>query len=69
MIYALIYPENADIVGTYPSWEEALSELAQFVAKHPEIQAEIGLRPFEDGRPAGDFITADDALREPAPSR
>lgn len=69
MVYALLYPENADIVGTYPSWEEARSELAQLVGEHPEIRAEIGVRAYEDGLPAGRFIPADEALREPASSR
>ena len=65
MVYALIYPENADIVGTYPSREEARTELAQFVGEHPELRAEIGLRAYEDGLPSGDFIPAERALREP----
>jgi len=68
MAYALIYPENADIVGTRPSWEAARSELAQFVGEHPELRAEIGLRAYAQGLPAGDFIPADQALREPASS-
>jgi hypothetical protein len=62
MIYAMLYAENADIIGTYESESEALRDLAQFVGEHPDLQDEVGLRPYLDGRPVGDFKSATDLL-------
>ena len=47
MVCALIYRENADIVGTDRSWEETRSELAQFIGNHPELRTQISLRTYE----------------------
>lgn len=64
MVYALIYAENADIVATYSSREEARRELAAFVSEHPELRSEIGLRAYKNGRPAGKFLPASTVLAE-----
>jgi hypothetical protein len=62
VVFALLYADNSDIVGTYTSREAALADLASFVEKHPEMQDDIGLRPYEDGRPAGEFHSATELL-------
>jgi hypothetical protein len=58
MVYAMLYAENADIVGTYDSFEAAASDLAEFVNAHPGVQDEIGLRRYADGKPVGEFMPA-----------
>jgi hypothetical protein len=70
MTYAMLYAENGDIIGTYASRERAMRDLVAFVHKHPELQDEIGLRPYNRGRPAGEFESAstlvgEDALAQP----
>jgi hypothetical protein len=54
----MLYAESADIVGTYDSFEAAADDLAEFVNAHPALADEMGLRPYLDGRPAGDFMPA-----------
>jgi hypothetical protein len=66
MIYAMLYAENGDIVGTYDSRERAMADLVAFVREHPELQDEIGLRPYDEGRPAGDFESAAELVGEDA---
>jgi hypothetical protein len=66
MIYAMIYAENGDIVGTYGSRKRAMHDLLAFVRQHPELQDDIGLRPYEGGRPAGDFESASALVGEGA---
>jgi hypothetical protein len=51
-VFAVIYAENAEVVATYDSEHEASSKLAQFVADHPEIQGQIVLQQYHNGRPA-----------------
>lgn len=58
MKYAVIYSENADVVGMYDSLAEATHVLERLVAARPGIEDEVGLRPYEAGRPAGAFKTA-----------
>ena len=70
MIFAMLYAENGDIVGTYDSRDRALRDLTAFVRDHPELQDEVGLRPYEGGQPAGDFQSAsqlvgEDSLTQP----
>ena len=60
VVFALLYADNSDIVGTYSSRDEALAELASFVAEHPELHDDVDLRPYQDGRPAGNFQSATD---------
>ena len=55
MIFAMLYTDDASIVGTYKSRDEALRDLTAFVNEHPHLQDEIGLRQYENGRPVGDF--------------
>jgi hypothetical protein len=62
MTYAMVYAENGDIVGTYASREDAVRRLETFVELHPEVQDEIGLRPYEAGRPVGAYEPATDVL-------
>jgi hypothetical protein len=62
MTYAMVYAENGDIIGTYGSRDEAVRKLAAFVTKHREIQDEVGLRPYENGRPAGAYEPAVEVL-------
>ena len=57
----IIYAEGADVVATYESAEEASDKLAEFVAAHPTMQDEIGLRQYE-GRPAGAWMSAAEVL-------
>jgi hypothetical protein len=64
MTYAMVYAENGDIVGTYASEDEAVHKLAAFVNEHPDLQDEIGLRPYKQGRPAGDFRPASEVLAD-----
>jgi hypothetical protein len=70
MTFAMVYAENGDIVGTYASREAAMRDLVAFVRMHPQLQDEIGLRPYENGRPAGEFQSAsvlvgEEALAQP----
>jgi hypothetical protein len=60
---AMLYFENADIIGTYESWDLAREDLAAFVHEHPEVSDEVGLRAFEDGVPSGEFVLASELLR------
>jgi hypothetical protein len=69
VLFALLYADNSDIVGTYSSRDEALAELASFVAEHPELHDDVGLRPYHDGRPAGDFRSAQRPDRAAAAGR
>ena len=62
MTYALICAENGDIIGTCASRADAIRWLAVSVQLHPEIQDEIGLRPYESGRPAGAYESAIEVL-------
>jgi hypothetical protein len=64
MTYAMVYAENGDIIGTYASRGDAVQKLAAFVSEHPSIQDEVGLRPYENGRPAGPYEPAIEALGE-----
>jgi hypothetical protein len=66
MVFAVIYAENADVVATYGSSEEARSKLAEFVAAHPTLEDEIGIRPYEDGRPADQWRPASELLTQRA---
>lgn len=66
MIYAMLYAETGDIVGTYESREGAIADLIAFVREHPQLQDEVGLRPYADGRPAGDFQSASELIGEDA---
>jgi hypothetical protein len=69
MTYAMLYADDASVVGTYPSRDLAMRALLDFVAKHPEVQDEIGLRPYENGHPAGDFRSASELVGEDALTR
>jgi hypothetical protein len=60
---AMLYLENADIIGTYESWDEARDELVAFVHEHPAIARDVGLRAFEDGLPSGEFVLASQLLQ------
>jgi hypothetical protein len=62
MVYAMMYVENADIVGTYDSRDAALADLATMVNQRPDLRDELGLCPFKDGYPAGDFQSASELL-------
>jgi len=64
MNYAMVYAENGDVIGTYASRSDAVRKLAAFVSEHPSVQDEIGLRPYEDGRPAGPYEPAVELLRD-----
>jgi len=64
MTYAMVYAENGDIIGTYGSRDEAVRKLAAFVSAHREVQDEVGLRPYENGRPAGEYEPAVEILRD-----
>ena len=55
MTYAVVYAANGDIIGTYGSRDEAVRKLAAFVSEHREVQDEVGLRPYVNGRPAGAY--------------
>jgi hypothetical protein len=70
MTSAMLYADDASVVATYTSRDEALAALRAFVDKHPEVQDEIGLRAYEDGKPAGDFqhaskLVGEEALAQP----
>ena len=62
MTYAMLYAENAEILGTYESFESAADDLARYVNEHssdqPGLEAEIGLCKYVDGRPVGNFMPA-----------
>jgi hypothetical protein len=64
MVYAMLYADTADIVGTYESREAALADLATMVAERPDLRDDLGLRPLADGRPAGEFQSASELLGE-----
>ena len=64
MTHAMVYAENGDIIGTYGSRDEAVRKLAAFVGEHRDVQDEVGLRPYENGRPAGAYEPAVEILRD-----
>lgn len=66
MVYAMLYAENVDMVGTYGSFETAARDIAEFAAANPDLQHEIGLRPYLEGRPAGRFLSAREVQTHPA---
>lgn len=57
-----VYAENGDVVGIYDTREDAVERLVAFVESHPEIQDDIGLRPYDRGAPAGPYEPALDIL-------
>ena len=69
MVFAVVYAENGDVVGTYETRAEAARDLEAFVAGDPALQDEIGLRPYENGRPAGDFEAASVVLADKLPQQ
>jgi hypothetical protein len=66
MVYAMLYAENVDVVGTYDSFQTAARDLAEFAAANPDLQHEIGLRPYLAGVPAGRFIPLREVLAHAA---
>jgi len=62
MVYAMLYAENSDICGVYESRDAALADLLAAVTSEPELRDELGLRPLENGRPAGPFQSASELL-------
>jgi hypothetical protein len=62
MTFAMLYAEDGSIVATYESQDVALRALLAFVRANPRMQDEIGLRPYEAGRPAGAFKSASELL-------
>lgn len=64
MTYAIVYAENADIIGVYRSRDDAVRRLAAFLQQHPDVQDEVGLRPYKDGHPAGAFEAATEVLAD-----
>jgi hypothetical protein len=62
MTYAMLYAEDSSVVGTYETRDDALRALVSFVHQHPKLQDDIGLRPYENGRPAGDFQPASELV-------
>jgi hypothetical protein len=62
MTYAMVYAENGDIIGTYGSRDEAVRKLAAFISENREVQDEVGLRPYQNRRPAGAYEPALEVL-------
>lgn len=69
MVYAMLYADTADIVGTYDSREAALADLATMVAERPDLRDDLGLRALENGGPVGDFESASDLLGDQLPQQ
>ncbi len=58
-MYALIYTENADVLGTYDSLSAVRDEVGQLERAQPGIEEELGLVDLdESGRPVGDVRPA-----------
>lgn len=64
MTYVMLYAENGDVIGTYATRQDAVRKLASFIEQHPEVQDDVGLRPYEDGRPSGEYQPATEVLGE-----
>jgi hypothetical protein len=69
MPYAMLYVENADIVGMYDSRDAALADLATMVLDRPDLRDELGLCPYENGYPSGDFQSAGELLADVLPQQ
>jgi hypothetical protein len=69
MVYAMLYADTADIVGTYESREAALADLATMVAERPDLRDDLGLRALENRSPVGDFESASDLLGDQLPQQ
>ena len=69
MVFAVVYAENGDVVATYDSRADAERDLAAFVGRDPGLQHEIGLRPYEGGRPVGAFAPASEVLADRLPQQ
>jgi hypothetical protein len=60
MTWAILYPENADIVATFSTREEAVERLNAFVELHPEISDEIAVLCIDEhGHGVGKYIYAE----------
>jgi hypothetical protein len=64
MTYVMLCAEHGDVIGTYATREDAICKLATFIEQHPEVQDDVGLRPYEDGRPSGEYQAATEVLGE-----
>lgn len=43
MTWAMLWVENADVVGTFDTRELAQASLSVFVAEHPEIKGQVAV--------------------------
>jgi hypothetical protein len=64
VIFAVVHTENWDVIRTYKSRSEAVEHLAAIVDEEPRLSEDVGIRPFDNGRPAGDFEPASEVLGE-----
>jgi hypothetical protein len=65
MIYAVVHTANWDTIRTYPTLAEAEADLLNRMELNgPAAVEELGLRPYDNGHPAGDFVSAADVLGE-----
>jgi hypothetical protein len=69
LVYAMLYAENADIVGIYESRDAALADLLGAVTEEPELRDELGLCVLENGRPVSEFQSAGELLRDRLPQQ
>lgn len=60
MSYVLLYVENADVVATFSSLDEARIALNAFVTEHPAIRDEVAVVETDrKGHGVGEYIYAD----------
>ncbi|HEY1518948.1 MAG TPA: hypothetical protein VGF91_21135 [Solirubrobacteraceae bacterium] len=60
MAYAILYVDNASVIGTFDGPSEGVEALNAFVAEHPEVRDEVALLELDSqGRGVGDYVFAD----------
>jgi hypothetical protein len=60
----VVFAENADVVSSYATRDEALQRLADLVHANPAVQDEVGLRVYAHGRAVGHWTPASELLAD-----
>lgn len=59
MKYAVVETENWDVLRTYDTSERAQQDLANRVARNPDMAPRLMVRMYHDGRPFYGVLSAD----------
>ena len=60
MAYAMLYVDNASVVATFASLDDASNALSRFVADHPDVRDDLALLELDEaGHGTGEYLFAD----------